>query len=636
MPRTTIGRTGPAIALAAVFVIVLALSQAAPAHASWSLVWSDEFDGTALDTGDWNYDVGTGCPNLCGWGNNELQYYRTQNVAVTGGNLVITARDESYGGASFTSGKVHTRGKRSFLYGRFEMRAKLPTGGGMWPAFWMMPQDDAYGGWASSGEIDIMESANATTSVGGALHFGGQWPENTSTGGSTTLGGASFADDFHVYAVEWEPDQIRWYVDGVLFMTRTSAQWYSDGAPGNPRAPFDQPFYLILNTAVGGWYTGCTEPGCVTADLPQQYVIDYVRVYQDIANFPPTVAITSPAPAAQLPAGDIALAADAADSDGTIDRVEFYAGATLLFADTTAPYATTWTGVPDGCYTLSARAIDDLGGEATATVDVTVGAGCGQAPYAGTAPVLPARLQAEDYDTGGPGVAYHDSDPANTGGQYRPAEGVDIEACSDAGGGWNVGWIEPGEWLEYTVDVPAAGGYTVLARVSSVLGGARFRVEAGGVDVTGEVTVPRTGSWQLWTTVSATASLPAGTQVLRFVPTTAGFNFNWLEFQAGAAAVLPDAGRGGYALHPAWPNPFNPSTTLAFTVPEAATVRLTVHDVAGRLVRTLAAGEAVAAGRHERVWDGRDESGHAAAAGVYLGRLEAGTFRSSVRLALVK
>ena len=97
------------------------------------------------------------------------------------------------------------------------MRAKIPTGGGMWPAFWMMPQDDVYGGWAASGEIDIMESANGTTSVGGALHYGGSWPDNTSTSGSYSLGGANFADDFHIYAVEWEPDEIRWYVDGVLY-----------------------------------------------------------------------------------------------------------------------------------------------------------------------------------------------------------------------------------------------------------------------------------------------------------------------------------------------------------------------------------------------------------------------------------
>ena len=331
------------------------------AVASWSLVWADEFNGTSLDAANWTPDVGNGCPDLCGWGNNELQYYRSQNVAVTGGNLVLTTRAESYGGSAFTSGKVHTRDKHAFLYGRVEMRAKLPTGGGMWPAFWMMPQDNAYGGWASSGEIDIMESANGTTSVGGALHYGGTYPANTSTSSSYSLGGANFADAFHTYAVEWEPDTIRWYVDGVLFMTRTSAQWYSNAVPGNARAPFDQPFYIILNAAVGGWYTGCTSTACVTASLPQQYLIDYVRVYEDILNAEPVVTITAPAPAATLPAGDITITATVSDADGTVDLVEFYNGATLLGTDATAPYEYTWTSVAAGCYALGVRAVDNLG-----------------------------------------------------------------------------------------------------------------------------------------------------------------------------------------------------------------------------------------------------------------------------------
>ena len=155
-----------------------AMGMSGPAHAVLSLVWSDEFNGTSLNATDWTVDIGNGCPTLCGWGNNELEYYRSQNVTVTGGNLVLTAKAESYGGSSFTSGKVHTQGKQSFLYGRMEMRAKLPVGDGMWPAFWMMPQNDVYGGWAASGEIDIMESSNAMNSVGGALHYGGPWPDS--------------------------------------------------------------------------------------------------------------------------------------------------------------------------------------------------------------------------------------------------------------------------------------------------------------------------------------------------------------------------------------------------------------------------------------------------------------------------
>jgi len=615
---------------------IIVLGCAAPAWATYSLVWSDEFDGTSLDTSNWTADIGDGCPNLCGWGNNELQYYRAENVTVSDGNLVLTSREEYYGGRSYTSGKVHTRDKRSFLYGRIEMRAMIPTGDGMWPAFWMMPQDDVYGGWAASGEIDIMESSNATTSVGGTLHFGGSWPDNTYTGGSYSLGGGtSFADDFHIYAVEWEADEIRWYVDDVLFSTKVSSQWYSDGAPSNPRAPFDQEFYIILNAAVGGNYTGCTDTWCIDADLPQQYIIDYVRVYADIDNFAPTVEITAPTDV-ELPAGDITIEADAEDQDGTVATVEFYVGETYLGEDTTAPYSFVWSSVPDGCYSIVVKAIDDLGASGEDSIDVTVGTGCGQAPYSGSPVVLPARVEVEDFDVGGEGVAYHDTGAANNGSQYRPAEGVDIETCSDTGGGYGVGWIEPGEWLEYTVTVPAAGEYPIDVRVASLSDGGTFRILFDGVDRTGDVTVPVTTGWQTWETVSTTAVLAAGRQTMRFVAATDGFNVNYIEIQEGATAAPPALATAGCVLHPCRPNPFNPSTTISYELAEPGAVRLTVHDVAGRRIRTLVAGETVGAGRHDIVWNGRDETGRAVATGVYYCRLEAGGRVDTRRMALVK
>ena len=626
--------------LTPIFIIVIAvialIGFVSPTYATYSLVWSDEFSGTSLDSANWTHDVGNGCPSLCGWGNNELQYYRTQNVTVSGGNLVLTARAESFAGYSFTSGKIHTRGKQTFLYGRVEMRAKIPTGGGMWPAFWMMPQDDAYGGWAASGEIDIMESANATTSVGGALHYGGSYPNNTSTSGSHSLGGTNFADDFHIYAVEWEPDTIRWYVDGVLFMTRTSSQWFSDGAPANPRAPFDQDFYIILNAAVGGYYTGCTDPSCITADLPQEYTIDYVRVYEDIVNIAPTVTITSPTTGSNPPAGNITIDATAADADGSVVTVEFYDGAIFLGEDTTSPYSFTWTSVPDGCYTIIAKAIDDLGGFGTDSVDITVGTGCGQGPYYGTPFVLPTKIEVEDFDLGGEGVAYHDSDAGNNGGQYRTSEDVDIEVCYDTGGGYNIGWLNSAEWLEYTVNVPTAGVYTIETRVASLSFGGTFHMEFDGVDKTGDITVPITNGWQNWVTVSAPATLAAGTQIMRFAPSTAGFNINYFDIQWDPVADVPGLQTAGYALHPCYPNPFNPVTTISYDLPGAAIVNLAIYDVAGKRVRTLVAAETTGPGRHEVVWNGRDDSGRAAPAGIYFYRLDAGGYSETRRMALVK
>jgi beta-glucanase (GH16 family) len=609
---------------------------ATPAHATWSLVWWDEFNGTSLNTSDWNYDFGTGCPSLCGWGNNELQYYRAENVAVSGGNLVITSLAESFGGASFTSGKVHTRNKQSFLYGRVEMRAKIPTGDGMWPAFWMMPQDNVYGGWAASGEIDIMESANSTTSVGGTIHYGGSWPNNVSTSGSYSLGGANFADEFHIYAIEWEPDAIRWYVDGVLYSTKTSSQWYTNAAPGNPQAPFDQAFYIILNTAVGGNYTGCTDPGCITASLPQQYLIDYVRVYHDIVNTPPAVSITSPGSGAVLPAGNITINATASDADGSVATVEFYNGFTYLGEDTTAPYTFVWTSVTDGCYEIVARVIDDLGGVETDAVDIAVGTGCGQAPYSGTPFVFPAKIEAEDFDDGGEGVAYHDTDPGNNGSQYRTSEGVDIEACTDAGGGYNVGWVVQNEWLEYTVSVPSAGDYSIDVRVASLSAGGTFHLAFNGTDKTGDITVPVTGGWQTWATVSATATLEAGVQTMRFVTTADGFNVNYVDVVMLPTAITSGGHPAHSELHPCYPNPFNPVTTISFDLRERVPVTLSIYDVTGRRVKTLMDAEAVDAGRHEQVWDGRDESGKIVATGVYFYRLDAGGYSKTRKMVMTK
>lgn len=610
---------------------LLCAGSVAPAHATYSLVWADEFNGTELSATDWNYDVGTGCPNLCGWGNNELEYYRSQNVAVTGGNLVITAKAESFGGSGFTSGKITTYGKRYFQYGRVEMRAKLPTGGGMWPAFWMMPESNVYGGWASSGEIDIMEAANGTASVGGTIHYGGIYPSNASSGGSYSIGGANFANAFHVYAVEWTPDTLRWSVDGATYFTSTSAQWYSAGAPGNPRAPFDQPFYILLNLAVGGNYTGCTSASCVTAALPQQYLVDYVRVYADIVNAPPSVSITSPA-GGVVPAGNVTIDATASDTDGTIAKVEFYNGYSLLGEDAVAPYSFTWNSVANGCYDVNVRAIDNQGGVATSHVDLTVGTGCGQAPYLGAPFALPARVQAEAYDAGGEGVAYHDVDAANSGGQYRPGEGVDLETCTDAGGGYDLGWIRPSEYVEYTVNVPVSGSYPINVRVASQSAGGTFRLECDGQVATGNIAVPVTGGWQTWTTVSTAATLTAGTRVMRFVPMGGEFNVNYFDFVSAPAAVLPERGPAHDLLHAAYPNPFNRTMAIRYDLRARTSVHLAIFDVRGRRVKTLVTGTMMDAGSHETVWDGRDENGRMTAAGIYFCRLDAGRDTDARRL----
>ena len=256
---------------------VASLALAAPASAQWTLAWSDEFDGPSLDTGVWEHMLGSGTAYglPAGWGNNELQIYTSDsaNSYVQNGSLHLVA--VKTGGSSYTSARLRTQGNLDILYGRIEARMKIPSGQGMWPAFWMLPTGSPYGGWASSGEIDIMESTGIADRVYGTIHFGDYWPNNASNGGSYA-GGNDYGSTFHTMAIEWEPDQMRWYMDNVMYHSVNSSQWYSVAAPGNSRAPFDTPFHLLLNVAVGGDWPGYPDGSTV---FPQTLEVDYVRVY---------------------------------------------------------------------------------------------------------------------------------------------------------------------------------------------------------------------------------------------------------------------------------------------------------------------------------------------------------------------
>jgi beta-glucanase (GH16 family) len=243
--------------------------------ADWQLVWSDEFDGASLKS-DWKWESGFG-PPFPGWGNKELQYYtgRPENIYVTNGALHIVARREVFDGAGYTSGKVSTRGMVERRYGRFEFRARLPAGQGLWPAFWLFPADPAYGRWAASGEIDVMENRGSNSfRVEGTLQYGGVSPSNTLAGQAFTFPKGESVTNFHVYALEWKTNSIEWFVDGHLYHTRTS--WWSSGGPYP--APFDRPFYLIMNLSVGGNYGG---PPSTNTVFPAELEVDYVRVFRE-------------------------------------------------------------------------------------------------------------------------------------------------------------------------------------------------------------------------------------------------------------------------------------------------------------------------------------------------------------------
>ena len=247
-----------------------------PEIEGYDLLWNDEFSGSEMDENKWNYE-----PHEPGWTNQELQEYTTStdNVFVRDGKLVIKAiKTEKNGRDYYTSGKVTGQNKTDFTYGKVVVSAKVPEGQGLWPAIWMMPKEEGhYGQWPKCGEIDIMEVlGNDVSTAYGTLHFGEPHGEVQGTWGLT---GQTYADSFHEYSVEWEPGEIRWYIDGNLY--NTANDWFTAESGGDEKpypAPFDQPFFVQMNLAVGGSWPG--NPDDTTNFDNAEFEIDYVRVYQ--------------------------------------------------------------------------------------------------------------------------------------------------------------------------------------------------------------------------------------------------------------------------------------------------------------------------------------------------------------------
>jgi len=249
-----------------------------PPASNWILRWSDEFssaDGSAPDPTKWTYDLGGK-----GWGNQELETYtaRLANAKIQGGNLVIVAQQEEFTGTDgitrdYTSARLKTQNLFTQAYGRFEARIKIPQGQGIWPAFWMLGNDITQDGWPKCGEIDIMENVGHERRVNhGSLHGPSSVAPTADLTAVTSLpSGQNLADDYHLYAVEWEPGTVRFYVDSSNYASFTQSQW-----PAGGQWVFDHPFFIILNVAVGGVWPGNPD---ATTHFPQQMLVDYVRVY---------------------------------------------------------------------------------------------------------------------------------------------------------------------------------------------------------------------------------------------------------------------------------------------------------------------------------------------------------------------
>ena len=255
------------------------------------LIWEDDFDGSELDLSKWSFRTGNwqvapdGTPVVPGWGNRELQYYtgNGENVSLGGSCLSLIARRENspeqfgqtYG---YTSARIDTRDKFSFTYGRIEFRASCPLGTGLWPAVWMLPEGEEYGPWAASGELDLLEAKGRLSDrIFGTIHYGGAYPLNTHQEYTATLPAGTGIDSFHTYEVIWEPGRISWLVDGRVYAAAT--EWRSRTPGIESPAPFDKPFYLLVNLAVGGSFDE-QAMGRVTADLPAEFRLDYIRIFQ--------------------------------------------------------------------------------------------------------------------------------------------------------------------------------------------------------------------------------------------------------------------------------------------------------------------------------------------------------------------
>lgn len=685
---------------------------------SYELIWSDEFNGTTLDASNWTRETGGS-----GWGNNELQYYtdRVVNAFVDSGYLTIRAYQETFGGRNYTSARLKTQGKRFFKYGRIEARIKLPYGQGIWPAFWMLGESISTVGWPACGEIDIMEMIGGGPGRDNTVHGTAHWDNNghQSYGQSYTLPSGNFSDAFHVFAIEWDATQIKWYMDGINHVTMNITPAYLTELRENS--------FIILNLAVGGNWPG--NPNASTV-FPQSMVVDYVRVYKDTTGQasinmlnPPTGSVFTPGQTIELTAG--------VTTGNAIRKVEFFQGEAKIGETNVAPYSMNWKDVQPGCYSVKAAVTTTSNAIAYSdAVEVKVGNICGQAAYKGYPLKIPGKIEAENYDLGGNNVGYYDTNIQNQGGAYRPAEGVDTEVCTDAGGGYNVGFVAAGEWLKYNINILETTSYNfVLRAASNAISAGTMRIYIDDVDVTGVMSIGNTGGWQTWTNVNKpNIPLTQGNRVLKIAIEGGEFNINYLNIVKSASPttlkltspvggetwavgsiqevtwesanfdrvaiglstnngaswvpvnndfpaeygvcrfVVPnspsteckvliidklnsatssssantftitastDADEEAmqvydFALAGNYPNPFNPSTIIVYTVKEDADIALTVYDVMGKEISRPASGFHKA-GKYEAAFDGTGLS-----SGTYIYTLQAGGQTDFGKMTLIK
>ncbi|MCG2613251.1 carbohydrate-binding protein [Terrimonas sp. NA20] len=475
---------------------------------NWTMIYNDEFDTDGLpDPTKWTIDA-----RPKGWINNEQQVYADatrDNARVRNGNLVITGKKDFPTGdpnAPWSSARVVSLGKMEFLYGKAEMRAKLPRARGSWPAFWLMPVDNAYGFWPKSGEIDILEHVgNNFGKAMCAIHV-----ENKNWTNGGNLGGNQIMPDvdtvYHTYGLEWSPDSLRFTHDGVGFYTYV-----------NPKTdwkdwPFDKPFFVIMNVAIGGGMGGAITD----ADWPDSMQLDYVRIFQKGLGTPVLDSIQiTPGDISVLPGKTQPFTAKVLDQNGHVMN-----GVTPTWSITGSGNTISSTGIA----TIQSSGVVT----ATATHDtVTLSGSTFINVRATNYKPVPARIEAEAFD--------------NT-------NVCCTENTQDTSGVLNVSYIGKGSWFEYDISVPDSAAYRIRFRVAANSAAAvDIRIDT---TVLSAVQIPATGGWQTWrTVVSAPIVFGPGQKTIRITSSASGWNFNWLQFvnaadhQVQSMAIQPDSAR---------------------------------------------------------------------------------------------
>lgn len=520
-----------------------------------ALVFADEFAGAAIDRSVWSFGSG--------FTNDNVHYYtdRTLNAQVSGGMLQIIARMESYNGYAFTSALLQTKNVISWRYGRIEARMKMPAGAGFVPAFWMMPADDRYGWWPCSGEIDIMEyPSTEVNKIYGTAHARGYSAFTGSAPRSASLTVQDAASAFHVYAVEWSPDTINYYVDQTKYHTVTNDH------TGASAWPFDQPFYIIVNLAVGGGWVG--TPGASTV-FPATMEVDYVRVYQTLGEIG-----ISGADHLTPTASGVAYSVPAVS--GATYAWSVPAGAQISLGHGTRQILLNW-------------------GAGGGTVGVTITAG-----GVTVAPKLPVVVANNLVRNPGieKGVKYWNAIAAGAGRATFDIDSMGVVAgnhCMKAivttpgANPWDIQFTQSGFSLvsgkQYDIRLKAKADVAGRPINVSLLNAATF-AKFGGATLT------LTDAWKEYTFKVTPNQSAAGLITIDLGAQAGTYRVDDVSVAdpllgtgvgSGDRPAMPE----GLALEQNYPNPFNPSTTIGFTLGTTAHARLEVFDILGQHAVTL-------------------------------------------------